>query len=232
MKNIINLLRYNFGKYYISKSVIFYIIGLVFLLLNSIGFLTKIPIVSQIISLLNVAFIVTFLAINLIWSIVRFQAQISNEKGKLLFTFPIKSSEFIISKIIEFIIIQGGVLIVAYVISLISTYDIAKLINISSTAVMFGTTVAYILIISLIIVFSSYINNKALSMIAVLIGGSIIQGIVGGAIKIVTNLLPYIYIRIGTFIEIDVIYTILSSLWIIFIVWVAIYYLDKKLDII
>lgn len=97
---------------------------------------------------------------------------------------------------------------------------------------MFGTTVAYIFIISLIIVFSSYINNKALSMTAALIGGSIIQGIVGGAIKIVTNLMPYIYIRIGTSIEIDVIYTILSLLWIIFIVWVAIYYLDKKLDII
>lgn len=60
MKNIINLLKYNFGKYYISKSVIFYIIGLVFLLLNSIGILTKIPIVSQIISFLNVGFIVTF----------------------------------------------------------------------------------------------------------------------------------------------------------------------------
>ena len=144
MKNIINLLKYNFGKYYISKSVIFYIIGLVFLFLNSMGLLTEIPIFSRIISLLNVGFIVTFLGINFIWSIVRFQMQISNENGKLLFTFPIKSSEFIISKIIEFIIIQGGVLLVAYVISLISTYDIAKLINISSTAVMFSPASSFL----------------------------------------------------------------------------------------
>ncbi|MCF0148818.1 MAG: hypothetical protein HUJ77_10540 [Clostridium sp.] len=232
MKNIINLLKYNFGKYHMSKSKIFYIIGLIILCFNFIGMFTKIPFLSEIVSLLNVGFVVTFLSINFVWQIVRFQTQISKEKGKLLFTFPIKSNEFMIAKIIEFIIIQGIIVLITNLVSLISGNSLGGLVNLSSTAVMYGTVIAYIIIISFMVICSSYIYNTALAILTVIIGGSIVQGIVEGIIKIVTNLLPYIYMRIGARIEIDLLYSLLSLAWVIFIVYLAIYHLDKKLDII
>lgn len=232
MKNIINLLKYNFGKYYTSKSKVFYIVGLVILCFNFIGMFTRIPFLSEIVSLLNVGFVVTFLSINFVWQIVRFQTQISKEKGKLLFTFPIKSNEFMLAKIIEFIIIQGIIVLITNLAALASGNGLMGLINLSSTAVMYGTIIGFIIIISFMVICSSYIYNTALSVIAVLIGGGIVQGIVQWIIKSVTNLLPYIYIRIGNSIEIDLLYSLLSFAWIIFIVYIAIYHLDRKLDII
>ena len=232
MRNIINLLKYNFGKYHTSKSIVLYIIGLAILFFNSIGIIANVPILSQIISLVNIGFVITFLIINFIWSIFRFQSQISKEKGKLLFTFPIKSSEFIIAKIIEFIIIQGGMVFIAFISFLFAREDIMNLINLSSMAVMFSTIVAYIIIISYITIFSSYINNKALCILAIIIGGGAIQLIVQGVINIITKVLPYIYMRIGDFNEIDIISVLLNFGWIAFITWLAIYFLDNKLDII
>lgn len=232
MNNIINLLKYNFGKYHMSKSKIFYIIGLVILCFNFIGMFTRIPILGEMLSLLNIGFVVTFLSINFIWSLVRFQTQISKEKGKLLFTLPIKSHEFIMAKIIEFILIQGIIVFITMLMTLISGNSLRDLVNLSSTAVMYGTIIAYIIIISFMVIFSSYIKNTALCILVVIIGGSIIQGIVEGIIKAITNFLPYIYMKIGTFIEIDLVHSLLSLSWIIFIVYLAIYHLDKKLDII
>ncbi len=232
LKNIINLLKYNFGKYHMSKSKIFYIIGLIILCFNFIGMFTRVPFLSEIVSLLNVGFVVTFLSINFVWQIVRFQTQISKEKGKLLFTFPIKSHEFMLAKIIEFIIIQGIVVLITNLAALALGNNLMGLINLSSTAVMYGTVIAYIMIISFMVICSSYIKNTALSIITVIIGGGIIQGIIEWIIKIVTNLFPYIYLRIGSRIEIDLLYSLLSFAWIIFIVYLAIYHLDKKLDII
>ncbi|MFU7516982.1 hypothetical protein [Clostridium sp. HCS.1] len=232
MKNIINLLKYSFGKYHMSKSKVFYIVGLVILCFNFIGMFARIPILGEMISLLNIGFIVTFLSINFIWSLVRFQTQISKEKGKLLFTLPIKSHEFIIAKIIEFILIQGIIVFITMLMTLISGNSLRDLVNLSSIAVMYGTIIAYIIIISFMVIFSSYIKNTALYILSVVIGGSIIQGIVEGIIKTITNFLPYIYMKIGTFIEIDLVHSLLSLSWIIFIVYLAIYHLDKKLDII
>ncbi|MDU5107710.1 hypothetical protein [Clostridium sp.] len=215
-----------------SKSKIFYIVGLVILCFNFIGMFARIPILGEMISLLNIGFVVTFLSINFIWSLVRFQTQISKEKGKLLFTLPIKSHEFIIAKIIEFILIQGIIVFITMLMTLISGNSLRDLVNLSSIAVMYGTIIAYIIIISFMVIFLSYIKNTALYILAVVIGGSIIQGIVEGIIKTITNFLPYIYMKIGTFIEIDLVHSLLSLSWIIFIVYLAIYHLDKKLDII
>lgn len=215
-----------------SKSKVFYIVGLVILCFNFIGMFARIPILGEMISLLNIGFIVTFLSINFIWSLVRFQTQISKEKGKLLFTLPIKSHEFIIAKIIEFILIQGIIVFITMLMTLISGNSLRDLVNLSSIAVMYGTIIAYIIIISFMVIFSSYIKNTALYILSVVIGGSIIQGIVEGIIKTITNFLPYIYMKIGTFIEIDLVHSLLSLSWIIFIVYLAIYHLDKKLDII
>lgn len=232
MRNIINLLKYNFGRYHTSKSVIFYVIGIIVLLFNSMGLFIKLPIAAQIISVLNVSFIAAFLSVTFIWSIIRFKSQISKEKGKLIFTFPIKAYEFMIAKIIEFIIIQGIIVFLANIVSLISGNDFMNLISTTSTAVMVGTTVAYITIICFITIFSSYIKNTGLCVLAVIFGGGIIQVFIESVIDGIVSFFPYIYIKFGTLFSIDIIYSVINLFWLAFIVWVSIYHLDKKLDII
>lgn len=232
MRNVINILKYNFGKYHTGISKILYLIGFAILCLSTLATFTRIPIISEIMSLLDIAFISTFLGLNFIGSIIRFARQISKEKGKLLFTLPVKSSEFLIAKILEFIIIQGAVVFVAYVLALLSGNSLADLIKLSSFAIMYGTIIAYIVIISFIVIVSSYINNTALRIVAIIIGGSVITGIVEKIIEVVTNFFPYFYMKIGSFIEIDIIYSFLSLGWIIFLIYLANYHLNKKLDII
>lgn len=232
MRNIVNILKYNFGKYYIGTGKILYIIAFSILLINTSLIFVKIPIISGIISLINIGFICTFLGLNFIGSIIRFTRQISKEKGKLLFTFPIKSSEFLIAKILEFIIIQGAIVLVASIISLFSSSSLNELIIISAFSVAYGTIVSYIVVISLIIIIVSYTKNMGLSVAVTLIGGSIISGIIESIILSIIKFLPYFYIKIGTFIEIDIIYFILSLGVISLLVYSAIYHLERKLDII
>ncbi|WP_066895621.1 hypothetical protein [Clostridium nigeriense] len=232
MRNIINLLKYNFGKYHTGTSKILYIIGFSILLINVFSTFSRIPLISEVMSLSNIAFISTFLGLNFIGAIIRFTRQISKEKGKLIFTFPINSYEFLISKILEFIIIQGSIVVVAYIMSLISVSSVSGLIRTVAFSVAYGTIISYMVIISFIIIALSYIKNMPLSIIAVIIGGPIIAGIVDKFIYSITNLFPYLYIKIGSFIEIDIIYFLLSLAGIVFIVYLAIYHLEKKLDII
>lgn len=232
MKNIINLLKYNFGRYHTGTSKILYIIGFSVLFINTFSILTRIPIISEIIALSNIALICTFLGLNFIGSIIRFVRQISKEKGKLLFTFPFKSYEFVIAKILEFTIIQGGIVLVGYIMSILSVDSISDLIKISSFSVAYGTIISYIITISLITIVLSYIKNVALSMVVVVIGGSILTGIFDKIIYSITNIFPYLYIKIGNFMEIDIIYFLLTLGSISFLVYLAIYHLEKKLDII
>ncbi|WP_300384585.1 hypothetical protein [Clostridium sp.] len=232
MKNVINILKYNFGKYHTGTSKILYLIGFAILCISTLVTFTRIPGISKIMSLLDIAFISTFLGLNFIGSIIRFARQISKEKGKLLFTFPVKSSEFLIAKILEFIIIQAAIVLVAYIVPLISGNSLADLIKISSFAVMYGTIIAYVVIISLIVIVFSYISNMALRGVAIIIGGSVVVGIVERVIEVLTNFFPYFYMKIGSFIEIDIIYSLLSLGWIISLIYVATYHLNRKLDII
>lgn len=232
MRNIINLLKYNLGKYHTGTSKILYIIGFSFLIINTFSILIAIPGLREVLALFNIGVISTFLSINLLLAIVRFVRQISKEKGKLLFTLPVKSNEFLISKILEFIIVQGAIVIVAYIMALILPSSVASLIRKVSISVAYGTTVSYIIIISFITIAISYIKNTALGVITVLIGGSIITGIADKIINLITNLFPYLYINIGGFIEIDIIYFLLSLASITLLVYLAIYHLEKKLDII
>jgi hypothetical protein len=232
MRNVINILKYNFGKYHTGISKILYLIGFAILCISTLATFTRIPMISEFMSLLDIAFISTFLGLNFIGSIIRFIRQISKEKGKLLFTLPVKSSEFLIAKILEFIIIQGAIVLVAYILALLSGNSLADLIKISSIAVMYGTIIAYVVVISFIIIVSSYINNIALRIVAVVIGGAVITGIVDRIIEVVTNFFPYFYMKIGSSVEIDIIYSLLSLGWIISLIYLAIYHLNRKLDII
>lgn len=232
MKNIINIIKYNFAKYNMGVGKVFYIIGLILILLVNISTFTRIPYVSEILSLINVGFVATFLVVNFITSIVIFYKQVSREEGRLIFTFPIKAWEFIIAKFTEFIIIQGGFALIVYLFSLISVNSVSSLVRLVSISTAFGTIVGYIFIASFTVIFSSYFNNAVLVILAVILGGGFIQSIVEGIIWAVTRVFPYVYMRVGTFIEVDIINTLLSLAWTVALVYMAIYHLDKKLDII
>ena len=226
MKNVLNILKYNFGKYNSGISKILYIIAFIILCILTLGIFIKVPFIGELMSIMNIAFISTFLGINFVTSIIKFISQISKDNGKLIFTLPIKSWEFMIAKYIEFIILQGSIAVVAYIVSSLSGNKMA------SFGVAFGTIAAYIVITSFIVIFSTYIYNIGLCILSVIVGGGIIQGFVAGINKFITNLFPYVYLKIGSFIEIDLISMLLGILWVGILVTMAVNHLDKKLDII
>lgn len=108
----------------------------------------------------------------------------------------------------------------------------AEVVKMASFGVAFGTIAAYIIITSFIVIFSTYIYNIGLCILSVIVGGGIIQGFVAGINKFITNLFPYVYLKIGSFIEIDLISMLLGILWVGILVTMAVNHLDKKLDII
>ncbi|WP_291648685.1 hypothetical protein [Clostridium sp.] len=232
MNNVLNILKYNFGKYNSGISKILYVIAFVILCILTLGIFIKIPFVGELMSIMNIVFISTFLGINFITSIIKFISQISKDNGKLIFTLPIKAWEFMIAKYLEFIILQGSIAVMAYIISSLSNNTMAEVVKMASFGVAFGTTAAYIVITSFIVIFSSYIYNVGLCVLAVIVGGGIIQGFVSEINRFITNLFPYIYLKIGSFIEIDLISTLLGILWVGILVTMAVNHLDKKLDII
>ncbi|WP_195262725.1 hypothetical protein [Clostridium sp. 1001275B_160808_H3] len=232
MKNILNILKYNFGKYNSGISKILYMSVFIILCMLTLGIFIKVPFIGELMSVMSIAFISTFLAINFITSIIKFISQISKDNGKLIFTLPIKAWEFMIAKYIEFIILQWSIALVAYIVSSLSGNAMAEVVKMAVFGVAFGTTAAYIVIISFIVIFSSYIYNVGLCILAVIVGGGIIQSFVSGINRFITNLFPYIYLKLGSFIEIDLISMLLGILWVGILVTIAINHLDKKLDII
>lgn len=232
MSNVLNILKYNFGRYNSGISKIVYVVAFMILCISTLGIFIRVPFIGELISVMNITFISTFLAINFITSIIKFSSQISKDNGKLIFTLPIKAWEFIIAKYIEFIILQGSIAFVAYLASSLSRNRMAEVVKLTSVAVAYSTIVAYIVITSFIVIFSSYIYNVGLCILAVIVGGGIIQSFASGVNWFIRNLFPYVYLKIGSFIEIDLIYTLLGILWIGILVTIAINHLDKKLDII
>ena len=231
MRNIFKLLKYNFGIYDSGISKMGYVIALVFLVFFSLGGRINIPYVPEIMSGLSIAFVASFLGINFIVAIIKFSLQVSKDEGNLVFMFPVKSWEFMVAKFLEFTIMQAVIVLVVLITSLLSLSSISGMIVLTSVATAFGTVVAYIAITSYIVIFASYINNTFLCVLAVIFGGGIIESIVEFINWGITRILPYVYLRIGTFIEIDIIDTLLNGVWIILLVVIGIKHLNKKLDI-
>lgn len=231
MRNIFKLLKYNFGIYDSGISKMGYVIALVLLVFLGLGGRINIPYVPELMSGLSIAFVASFLGINFIVAIIKFSLQVSKDEGNLVFMFPVKSWEFMVAKFLEFTIMQAVIVLAVLITSLLSLSSISGMIVLTSVATAFGTVVAYIAITSYIVIFASYINNTFLCVLAVIFGGGIIESIVEFINWGITRILPYVYLRIGTFIEIDIIDTLLNAVWIILLVVIGIKHLNKKLDI-
>lgn len=232
MNNILKLLKYNFGRYNSGVSKLSGVIVVIIILLLGASTFINIPFVSEIVGLTNMAFVVSVLGINFIVSLVTFFLQISKEQGKLIFMFPIKSWEYLAAKYLEFIIFQLGITLVFSVIAVISGSSVQSMLTVAVLATGFGTIIGYIIITAFTVIVASYIHNSALCLIAVIFGGGIVNSIVETIIWGITRFLPYVYIRIGSLVELDLISVLLEGLCIIGLLIIANKHLDKKLDIV
>lgn len=224
MENIINIIKYTLKElknlYFVE--VIILLISLFighFISIFTVGF-EAIPIVSII------------LTINLVNHMIEFSKQISRSKGGLLFLAPIKGYEFVISKILEFIISQGA---------LVGLYSLGIAIFNSSFSegsvlilvkILFGMISSYTFIILLILIYSTFLNKTKQVVICVI--GTLVVGqwLADSIFEKLFNLIPYIYLRISTVIELNLFKIFIELCVVVALIFYGSLRLDRNKDII
>ncbi|MBU3103132.1 hypothetical protein [Clostridium gasigenes] len=225
MKNILNIMKYSFK----SLRILYFIEFLILLVgLVSGKFLSQFTGGWDVLAIVS-----TIATMNFISYIILFSKQISKDYGYLLFLTPIKGIEFIVGHLLGLVSANLIVIIIALIVNLINIGEINSGILQTSVTVIIGLITAYLIITALIGIFSSYIRNKFLSIIAIIIIFSIGSLIYDFITSIILSIMPYVYITIGNsnIIEIDVISSILGILTVLALQIIAGKYIDKKIDI-
>lgn len=225
MKNIANVMKYSF------KSLkILYFIELIIVLL---GLFT-----GRFIAIFTggwdiVAIVATLGTVNFIAHIILFSNQLSKEYGRLLFLTPIRGIEFIIGNLLELISVNIVFISITIIINIINIGSVNNEMLVSMVESMW-LIVAYLIITSLIVIFSSYIRNTFLVIIMVVFASIIGNEIYEAISSRILVWLPYVYMTIGksNIIEIDIISLILGLAVLILLQIVAASHIDKKIDII
>lgn len=224
MKNTINIIKYNLRE----QKNLFIIEGSILLLFTILSLVA--PSWFSL-SILMVTAVSTILTVNFIIGIIRFAKGISAEEGRVLFLAPIKGWQYLLAKNLENLIIQSAIVLLAYICTIISG-DGGSLVGIVGLSTGFGLTISYIFITSFMPIVSSYFRKTFVRVIITIIA-FIIYGIFGLIIEILTyELLPYVYMIIGDFVEINLLSTVFNLIGFGAIIWIAIYHIDNKLDII
>ncbi|SDO92589.1 hypothetical protein [Clostridium gasigenes] len=225
MKNILNIIKYSFK----SLRILYFIEFLILLVgLVSGKFLSQFTGGWDVLAIVS-----TIATMNFISYIILFSKQISKDYGYLLFLTPIKGIEFIIGNLLGLVSANLIVIIIALIVNLINIGEINSGILQTSVTVIMGLITAYLIITALIGIFSSYIRNTFLSIIAIIIIFSIGSLIYDFITSIILSIMPYVYITIGNsyIIEIDVISSIIGILTVLALQIIAGKYIDKKIDI-
>lgn len=225
MKNILNIMKYSFK----SLRILYFIEFLILLVgLVSGKFLSQFTGGWDVLAIVS-----TIATMNFISYIILFSKQISKDYGYLLFLTPIKGIEFIVGHLLGLVSANLIVIIIALIVNLINIGEINSGILQTSVTVIMGIITAYLIITALIGIFSSYIRNKFLAIIAIIIIFSIGSLIYDSITSIILSIMPYVYITIGNsnIIEIDVISSILGILTVLALQIIAGKYIDKKIDI-
>ncbi len=225
MKNILNIMKYSFK----SLRILYFIEFLILLVgLVSGKFLSQFTGGWDVLAIVS-----TIATMNFISYIILFSKQISKDYGYLLFLTPIKGIEFIVGHLLGLVSANLIVIIIALIVNLINIGEINSGILQTSVTVIMGLITSYLIITALIGIFSSYIRNKFLSIIAIIIIFSIGSLIYDFITSIILSIMPYVYITIGNsnIIEIDVISSILGILTVLALQIIAGKYIDKKIDI-
>ncbi|MBU3106779.1 hypothetical protein [Clostridium gasigenes] len=225
MKNILNIMKYSFK----SLRILYFIEFLILLVgLVSGKFLSQFTGGWDVLAIVS-----TIATMNFISYIILFSKQISKDYGYLLFLTPIKGIEFIVGNLLGLVSANLIVIIIALIVNLINIGEINSGILQTSVTVIMGLITAYLIITALIGIFSSYIRNTFLSIIAIIIIFSIGSLIYDFITSIILSIMPYVYITIGNsyIIEIDVISSIIGILTVLALQIIAGKYIDKKIDI-
>lgn len=222
--NIKNIIKYNLKE----QKNLFIIEGSVILIFTIVAFV--LPRWFSL-SVMMIPAVSTILTVNFIIGIIRFTQGISGDEGRRLFLAPIKGWQYMLAKCLEYIVIQVLVIIICYIATIISGNS-GSLVAIVGLSTGFGLTIAYIFIIAFIPIVSSYFRNNFVRVLMI-IAAFVIYGVFSFIIEILTyNTLPYVFMEIGNFMEINLISTLFNFASFGAIIWSAIYHIDNKLDII
>ena len=226
MKNIVNIMKYNF-----KTLKILYFIELIILIISLVTgrFISMITWGWDIVALVGIVCTINFIA-----SLILFSCQISKEYGRLLFLTEIKGVEFIIGSLLQLVSVNLLSLLLIIIVNLIGIGVVSAKILLVIIGIYIGFTVAYLIITSLIGIVYSYIKNSffvVITTILVAVIGSFVYEVITSYIL---GFLPYVYMTIGNnnAIEIDIIEWILGLIVIIGLQIVLGNSIDKKLDIV
>lgn len=175
--------------------------------------------------------ICVILLVNLISSIVKFMKCISTEEGRLLFMAPIKGWEFLCAKYMEFFI-EGLLLIIITAIGTLISGGKITLLMMSSLSIIKGFLIFFILVTTLEIVFKSYFSNNGVCIILTTVSMALFGGMLSILQLIHYIALPSIYIIIGETIELNLFNVFVEIIAFGILIYMAVYHVDKKLDIV
>lgn len=223
MRNIGNVIKYSMRG---LRNL--YIVEGILLVLSFIGggFITRFTMGFDSMAMLSIIVVGNFIA-----HIIVFSCQISKEYGKLLFLTPIKASEFIIAKILELGIVQL-VVVGVNTLGVIINGGKAQEILFISISLGLSLLVAYIIIISLTIIYGTYFNSVALVIVLVILSMNFGGIILGFLTNRLFRVLPYMYLRFGFFVEINVFEFLIFGGVILTLIMFAKKLLDRRLDIV
>lgn len=226
IKNILGIAKYTFRTLrimYLIEAVI------IVLALGSSSFLSKYTLGLDLIPSISI-----LLTMNFIAHMIIFSMQLSKEYGRLLFLTPISGIDFILGNLLELILVNLFITIIVTLSAMVNSGNFPSIVLNISLSVSLGTTIAYLIITSLIAILSSYIRSTSLCVLAV-IGACIVGDIIYSFIaNIILHFLPYVYMTIGKYgaIELDIFAIIIDTLALIILQLVAANRIDKKLDIV
>lgn len=223
MDSTINIIKYNLKE----QKNIFIIESTILLVFTILSFIVPNWVT---VSVFMIPSISTMLAVNFIIGIIRYSRCISSEEGRILFLAPIKGWEYMLAKNLEFIVIQLSVIVLACLGTALSGTSVT-LVGIVGISTGFGLTIAFILITAFIPIVSSYVHLTLLKVVMTIIA-LIVYSIWTIIIEVLAYLMPYIYMEIGNFTRINLISALINLISFSVIIWISIYHIDNKLDII
>lgn len=223
MKSAVNIIKYNLRE----QRNLFIIEGSILVILTILSLVIPSWVSVPVFIIPTIS---TMLAVNFIISIIKFAQGISSDEGRVLFLAPIKGWQYLFAKNLEFIITQASVILLGYIGTLVSSEG-SSLVAIVGLSTGFGLTIAYVLITAFIPIVASYFRKTFVRVVMTIIA-FVVYSIFGFIIEIVSYFLPYVYMSIGDFTEINLVGILLNLISFGIVIWLAIYHIDNKLDII
>lgn len=207
-----------------------YIVQVVFLGLVAIlnVFIGKYTMGLEFIPVLAIGF-----TINLIGTLSIFNKQLSKEYGRLMFLAPINGLEFVLGNILQMFLANLSIGVMCILWASIFAGFVPQMLTSMVISMVFGFLSIYLVLSSGFVIASRYINNSGLKVFLVLIFSMLGTAVFYRILFIILKAFPYIYISLSGWINcnIDIFKLLFTLLALISLQFVAINFIDNKLDI-